>query len=50
MRCMSRHFARGFQVTDDTSHIKADVREDGGFDRNTGLSAIKQSSEQSTQN
>ena len=30
-----------FEVTDDTSHIKADVREDGGFDRNTGLSAIK---------
>jgi flavodoxin/succinate dehydrogenase/fumarate reductase-like Fe-S protein/ferredoxin len=30
-----------FEVTDDTSQIKADVREDGSFDRNTGLSAIK---------
>ena len=30
-----------FEVTDDTSQIKADVREDGAFDRNTGLSAIK---------
>ena len=30
-----------FEVTDDTSHIKAEVREDGGFDRNTGFSAIK---------
>ena len=31
-----------FEVTDDTSQIKAEVREDGSFDRNTGLSAIKE--------
>ena len=30
-----------FEVTDDTSLIKAEVREDGTFDRNTGFSAIK---------
>ena len=30
-----------FEVTDDTSYIKADVREDGSFDRNTGFSSIK---------
>ena len=30
-----------FEVTDDTSLIKAEVREDGAFDRNTGFSAIK---------
>ena len=30
-----------FEVTDDTSFIKAEVREDGSFDRNTGFSAIK---------
>ena len=31
-----------FEVTDDTSQIKAEVREDGSFDRNTGFSAIKE--------
>ena len=30
-----------FEVTDDTSMIKAEVREDGAFDRNTGFSSIK---------
>ncbi|MBT4066166.1 MAG: hypothetical protein HOE76_02990 [Euryarchaeota archaeon] len=30
-----------FEVTDDTSQIKSDVREDGAFDRNTGFSSIK---------
>jgi flavodoxin/succinate dehydrogenase/fumarate reductase-like Fe-S protein/ferredoxin len=30
-----------FEVTDETSYIKADVREDGSFDRNTGFSSIK---------
>ena len=30
-----------FEVTDDTSYIKADVREDGSFDRNIGFSSIK---------
>ena len=30
-----------FEVTDDTSFIKAEVREDSSFDRNTGFSAIK---------
>ena len=30
-----------FEVTDDTSQIKAEVREDGSFDRNIGQSAIK---------
>ena len=30
-----------FEVTDDTSQIKSGVREDGGFDRNIGFSAIK---------
>ena len=30
-----------FEVTDDTSFIKAEVREDGSFDRNIGFSAIK---------
>ena len=30
-----------FEVTDDTSIIKAEVREDGSTDRNTGFSAIK---------
>ena len=30
-----------FEVTDDTSFIKAEVREDGSFDRNTGFSSIK---------
>ncbi len=30
-----------FEVTDDTSQIKAEVREDGSFDRNVGQSSIK---------
>ena len=30
-----------FEVTDDTSFIKAEVREDSSFDRNIGFSAIK---------
>ncbi len=30
-----------FEVTDDTSKIKAEVREDGSFDRNISHSAIK---------
>ena len=30
-----------FEITEDTSQIKPGVREDGTFDRNTGMSAIK---------
>lgn len=30
-----------FEVTDDTSQIKSEVREDGSFDRNIGFSSIK---------
>ena len=30
-----------FEVTDDTSQIKPEVREDGSFDRNIGFSSIK---------
>ena len=30
-----------FHVTDDTCYIKADVRLDGGYDRNEGKSALK---------
>ncbi|MCH1527499.1 MAG: flavodoxin domain-containing protein [Candidatus Poseidoniaceae archaeon] len=30
-----------FEVSDDTSKIKAEVREDGAFDRNIGFSSIK---------
>ena len=38
---VKRHFPEVFHVTDDTCYIKADVRLDGGYDRNEGKAGLK---------